>query len=166
VWTPDYDPTIEDAYRIEADIDGETVGLDILDTAGQEVFSAVRDRYMRDGEGFMLVYSLTQRSTFLPMNKFYEQIRRVKDTGKHVPVVLVGNKSDKADIEREVPYGEGEMLAKTFNCPFFETSARMRINIDEAFHELVRQIKKHQQDSGPGDKGDSKGNSGSCCVLL
>jgi GTPase KRas protein len=74
--------------------------------------------------------------------------------------------SDKADIEREVPYGEGEMLAKTFNCPFFETSARMRINIDEAFHELVRQIKKHQQDSGPGDKGDSKGNSGSCCVLL
>ena len=56
------------------------------------MFSAVRDRYMRDGEGFMLVYSLTQRSTFLPMPRFYEQIKRARDTTKHVPVVLVGNK--------------------------------------------------------------------------
>lgn len=47
---------------------------------------------MRDGEGFMLVYSLTQRSTFIPMARFYEQIKRAKDTTKHVPVVLVGNK--------------------------------------------------------------------------
>ena len=166
VWTPDYDPTIEDAYRIEAEIDNETVGLDILDTAGQEVFSAVRDRYMRDGEGFMLVYSLTQRSTFLPMPRFYEQIKRARDTTKHVPVVLVGNKSDKADIEREVPFGEGEMLARNFQCPFYETSAKLRVNIDEAFHELVRQIKKHHQENSQGEKKDSKGESKSCCILL
>ena len=57
----------------------------------QEVFSAVRDRYMRDGEGFLLVYSLTQRSTFVPLEKVFEQIKRVKDTSR-VPVVLVGNK--------------------------------------------------------------------------
>ena len=46
---------------------------------------------MRDGEGFLLVYSLTQRSTFVPLEKVYEQIKRVKDTSR-VPVVLVGNK--------------------------------------------------------------------------
>ena len=46
---------------------------------------------MRDGEGFLLVYSLTQRSTFIPLEKVYEQIKRVKDTSR-VPVVLVGNK--------------------------------------------------------------------------
>ena len=46
---------------------------------------------MRDGEGFLLVYSLTQRSTFVPLSKVYEQIKRVKDTSR-VPVVLVGNK--------------------------------------------------------------------------
>ena len=83
---------LEDAYRIDADIDGEVVGLDILDTAGQEVFSAVRDRYMRDGEGFLLVYSLIERNTFVAMPKIGEQIKRVKDTEKHVPIVLVGNK--------------------------------------------------------------------------
>lgn len=68
------------------------MGLDILDTAGQEVFSAVRDRYMRDGEGFLLVYSLIERNTFMAMTKVSEQIKRVKDTEKHVPIVLVGNK--------------------------------------------------------------------------
>ena len=67
-------PPSEDAYRIDADIDGEVVGLDILDTAGQEVFSAVRDRYMRDGEGFLLVYSLIERNTFVAMTKISEQI--------------------------------------------------------------------------------------------
>ena len=82
----------EDAYRIDAEIDGEVVGLDILDTAGQEVFSAVRDRYMRDGEGFLLVYSLIERSTFLTVPKNSDQIKRVKDTDTHVPIVLVGNK--------------------------------------------------------------------------
>lgn len=58
----------------------------------QEVFSAVRDRYMRDGEGFILVYSLTERATFAPISKISEQIKRVKDTDQHVPIVLVGNK--------------------------------------------------------------------------
>ena len=56
------------------------------------MFSAVRDRYMRDGEGFLLVYSLTERSTFVPMPKISEQIKRVKDTDRHIPIVLVGNK--------------------------------------------------------------------------
>ena len=85
-------PLTEDAYRIDAEIDGEVVGLDILDTAGQEVFSAVRDRYMRDGEGFLLVYSLLERSTFVGITKISEQIKRVKDTDKHVPIILIGNK--------------------------------------------------------------------------
>ena len=56
------------------------------------MFSAVRDRYMRDGEGFILVYSLTERATFAPILKISEQIKRVKDTDQHVPIVLVGNK--------------------------------------------------------------------------
>ena len=56
------------------------------------MFSAVRDRYMRDGEGFLLVYSLIERNTFVTMSKISEQIKRVKDTDTHVPIVLVGNK--------------------------------------------------------------------------
>lgn len=163
VFAADYDPTIEDAYRIDAEIDGEVVGLDILDTAGQEVFSAVRDRYMRDGEGFLLVYSLIERTTFVPMAKISEQIKRVKDTDHHVPIVLVGNKSDMAD-KREVSYGEGELLARTLNCPFFETTAKLRIHIDECFHDLVREIKKVHSETAK--EKPEKSNSQRCCVLL
>ena len=54
----EYDPTIEDSYRKQVVIDGETCLLDILDTAGQEEYSAMRDQYMRTGEGFLIVFAV------------------------------------------------------------------------------------------------------------
>nr|XP_027224832.1 GTP-binding protein Rit2-like [Penaeus vannamei] len=59
-----HDPTIEDAYQRQAVIDGEPALLDILDTAGQIEFTAMRDQYMRCGEGFLICYSLTDRRSF------------------------------------------------------------------------------------------------------
>ena len=58
----EYDPTIEDSYRKQVVIDGETCLLDILDTAGQEEYSAMRDQYMRTGEGFLLVFAVNEVS--------------------------------------------------------------------------------------------------------
>ena len=65
--------------------------------------------------------------------------------------------------KREVSYGEGEMLARTLKCPFFETSAKMRVHIDECFHELVREIKKVQLDKNR-DLSDKK--KGKKCVIM
>ena len=65
---------------------------------------------------------------------------------------------------REVSYGEGELLARTLKCPFFETSAKLRVNIDECFHELVREIKKAQQERSKETMKETK--NGSCCVVL
>eukprot|EP00027_Filamoeba_sp_ATCC50430_P011101 CAMPEP_0168551346 /NCGR_PEP_ID=MMETSP0413-20121227/6123_1 /TAXON_ID=136452 /ORGANISM="Filamoeba nolandi, Strain NC-AS-23-1" /LENGTH=153 /DNA_ID=CAMNT_0008581865 /DNA_START=131 /DNA_END=592 /DNA_ORIENTATION=+ len=118
----EYDPTIEDSYRKQVTIDDETCLLDILDTAGQEEYSAMRDQYMRTGQGFILVYAITSRSSFDEIVSFKEQILRVKDKDK-VPMVLVGNKSD-LESERQVTTGEGQELAKSFFCPFFESSAK------------------------------------------
>ncbi len=87
----DYDPTIEDSYRKQTVIDNETCLMDILDTAGQEEYSAMRDQYMRTGQGFMLVYAVTARESFEELVKFREQIFRVKDINQ-VPLVLIGNK--------------------------------------------------------------------------
>ena len=95
-----YDPTIEDSYRKQVSIDEETCLLDILDTAGQEEYSAMRDQYMRSGQGFLCVYSITNRGSFDEIATFREQILRVKDADR-VPMVLVGNKSD-LDSERQV----------------------------------------------------------------
>ncbi len=136
----EYDPTIEDSYRKQCCIDGETCLMDILDTAGQEEYSAMRDQYMRTGQGFLLIYSITSRSSFDETKTFYDQILRVKDKD-YVPLVLCGNKCDLQD-ERQVPKVEGEDLARDFKSPFFETSAKLRLNVDEIFFNIVREIKK------------------------
>jgi len=150
----EYDPTIEDSYRKQVTIDDETCLLDILDTAGQEEYSAMRDQYMRTGQGFLTVYAITSRSSFDEISSFREQILRVKDADK-VPMVVVGNKCD-LESERQVSKAEGQDLAKSFGCPFLETSAKSRINVEESFFELVREIRK-QTGSTKGDPKKKKG---------
>ncbi|KAJ6226493.1 ras-like protein rasd [Anaeramoeba flamelloides] len=136
----EYDPTIEDSYRRQVVIDEETCLLDILDTAGQEEYSAMRDSYMRAGEGFLIVFAINSRNSFDEVSSFREQITRVKDSDD-VPMIIVGNKND-LENERQVSQGEGTDLAKSFNCPFIETSAKTRTNVEEAFFGLVREIRK------------------------
>ncbi|CAH2005292.1 unnamed protein product [Acanthoscelides obtectus] len=93
----DYDPTIEDSYTKQCVIDDIPAKLDILDTAGQEEFSAMREQYMRSGEGFLLVFSVTERSSFDEIYKFHRQILRVKDRDEF-PMLMVGNKVGDSDI--------------------------------------------------------------------
>ncbi|EMG49328.1 RAS1 Ras-like protein 1 [Candida maltosa Xu316] len=143
----EYDPTIEDSYRKQCNIDNKQVLLDILDTAGQEEYSAMREQYMRTGEGFLLVYSINSLNSFQELNTFYDQILRVKDSD-YVPVLVVGNKCD-LEMERQVSYEDGLALANSFNCPFLETSAKQRINVEEAFYGLVRHINKIEDSKHP-----------------
>ena len=134
-----YDPTIEDSYRKQAEVDGQQCLLEILDTAGTEQFSAMRDLYMRNGQGFALVYSITSRASFEELAQLRYQILVVKDAF-HVPMVLVGNKCD-LENEREVSTDEGQSLARQWgNITFMETSAKSKINTSEIFYDLVRQI--------------------------
>lgn len=139
----EYDPTIEDSYRYYCTIDDTPASLDILDTAGQEEYSSMRDLYMKTGEGFLLVFSLTDRHTFEEISTFYNQILRVKgETVQFVPMILVGNKSDLVD-ERQVSHEEAIQLAKRFNCAYIETSAKTGVNVNEAFHGLVKMVMRN-----------------------
>ena len=62
--------------------------LDILDTAGQEEYSAMRDQYMRTGEGFLLVFAVNNAKSFEDISTYREQIKRVKDA-EEVGLMLV-----------------------------------------------------------------------------
>ncbi|CDK26939.1 unnamed protein product [Kuraishia capsulata CBS 1993] len=136
----DYDPTIEDSYKHYCEIDGVSSSLDILDTAGQEEYSSMRDLYMSSGEGFVLVFSLTDRKTFEEITGFYNQIVRVKgESSSFVPLMLVGNKSD-LQSEREVSSSEGIALAKRFGAAYIESSAKTNVNVSDAFYGLVKII--------------------------
>ena len=89
-----------DSYRKQCVIDDEVALLDVLDTAGQEEYSAMREQYMRTGEGFLLVYSINSRQSFEEILTFQQQILRVKDRD-YFPIIIVGNKCD-LDTERQV----------------------------------------------------------------
>ncbi|KTW27121.1 Ras-like protein [Pneumocystis jirovecii RU7] len=141
----EYDPTIEDSYRKQCVIDDEIALLDILDTAGQEEYSAMREQYMRTGEGFLLVYSICNRNSFEEIITFQQQILRVKDKD-NFPMIIVANKCD-LENERHVSQYEGRELAKYFRCRFIETSAKQGINVEEAFYTLVREIRKYNKDN-------------------
>jgi small GTP-binding protein len=82
-----------DSYRKQCVIDDEVALLDVLDTAGQEEYSAMREQYMRTGEGFLLVYSIESRQSFEEIMTYQQQILRVKDKD-YFPMILVGNKCD------------------------------------------------------------------------
>ncbi|KAK3202962.1 hypothetical protein GRF29_154g1322020, partial [Pseudopithomyces chartarum] len=176
----EYDPTIEDSYRKQCVIDDEVALLDVLDTAGQEEYSAMREQYMRTGEGFLLVYSITDRQSFEEIMTFQQQILRVKDKD-YFPMIVVGNKCD-LDGERQVSTQEGQNLARQFGCKFIETSAKSRINVDNAFYDIVREIRRYNKEmsayQGTGSGNQQNGVSkmgvedggeekkGCCCVVM
>ena len=131
--------------------------LDILDTAGQEEFSvcsvvlrkkkaivganfwsqAIRDSSIREGNGFLIVYSIISRDSLIEVPGFVERVLQVKDRDTY-PMVLLGNKCDLKD--RVISQQEGEREASRFNIPYIECSAKSRINIDEAFEKISEAI--------------------------
>ncbi|KAF7543949.1 hypothetical protein G7Z17_g10327 [Cylindrodendrum hubeiense] len=167
-----YDPTIEDSYRKQVVIDGQPCMLEVLDTAGQEEYTALRDQWIRDGEGFVLVYSISSRSSFSRIKRFHHQIQRVKESCASspsyigspvsasspqlpVPIMLVGNKSDRV-TEREVSTQEGHALARDLGCEFVEASAKNCINVEKAFYDVVRILRRQRQQASrpPGGSRD------------
>ncbi|MDP2439234.1 MAG: GTP-binding protein [archaeon] len=165
----EYDPTIENSYRKQITLDNEVFMLDILDTAGQEEYSVMRDQYINSGQGFVLVYSVTSTESLSTAVDLHNHILTIKREDSLFPMVLIGNKCD-LERERVVTVEEGTNLSKKWRIPFFETSAKNRLNIDQCFHSLVRQIMIHatsDSDSSKPVRPPSQPKKGSSlCILL
>jgi GTPase KRas protein len=122
----------------------------VFNTAGQEEYIALRDQWIRDGKGFILVYSISSQASFARIEKFHCQIQRVKESSQSgpapgpAPVMLVGNKYDRV-TEREVSTQEGSALAKELGCDFVEASTKNGVNVEMAFYDVVRQLRRQKQ---------------------
>lgn len=147
----DYEPTKVDSYSKKVLLDGEEIQLDILDTAGQEDYAAIRDNYFRSGDGFLCVFSITEQESLVSAHELREQILRVKNDDK-IPFILVGNKAD-LDDRRAVSQDEMEDLARSWSIPYVETSAKTRHNVDSLFFDLMREIKKRDAQMGAQSSG-------------
>ncbi|KAM0811244.1 hypothetical protein AB5N19_11600 [Seiridium cardinale] len=140
-----YDPTLEESYRRQCVIDDQTCILEVLDTAGQEEYTALREQWIRDGDVYLLVYSISSRSTFEGTRKFLRQMHQVKNfqPDATLPIILVANKCD-ITTHRAVSKQEGEALARELGVGFTETSAKEGTNVEEAFFDAVRRLRKQQ----------------------
>ena len=162
VFVEKYDPTIEDFYRHQMEVDSVACTLEILDTAGTEQFAAMRQLYISNGHAFALVYSIDSQASFLELQTIHQQIVDVK-TSSQVAMVLVGNKCDM-EMDREVSKEQAEQLAsRSWSCGFIETSAKTDTNVRELFVELVR---KTNQYMGMGAKPDKPSRRKFKCALL
>jgi len=165
----DYEPTKADSYRKNVTVDDEDCQIDILDTAGQEDYAAIRDNYFRSGEGFLCVFSICEPESFAATNDLREQILRVKGESEGtVSLILVGNKIDLAD-KRQVSTEEGLEKASEWKVPYIETSAKTKENVEKAFNELMRMIilkKSEDKSAGQKDKKEKKKKKKRKCIIL
>ena len=158
----EYDPTIEDSYQKQVDVDGSVYQVDILDTAGQEEYSAMRDMYMAEGESFVICYSSTNADSFQAVMEFAELAARVQDkTYEEIPLVLVQTKCDMPQEDWEVTESEGRAMATRLGCPFVQTSAFTGQGVKDVFQNVVKEVlqarrRENEDDSSSAVNGKTK----------
>jgi GTPase KRas len=89
------------------------------------------------------LYDITKKNSFKEVKNYFERVLRIKDEDKF-PMVLIGSKCD-LENEREISFEEGFELATKYGIPFFETSAKVCINIEESIFALIEEIYKSEQ---------------------
>lgn len=98
-FTPKYKRTVEEMHHGDFNVSGIQLTLDILDTSGSYEFPAMRDLSIKSADAFILVYDVHDANTFLEVKTLRAQILNTKGA---VPIVVVGNKVDLIDTEKQV----------------------------------------------------------------
>jgi GTPase KRas protein len=132
----EHDTTVEDQYKTEVTINDTTCELEILDTAGQDDYQTMLDTWIEFGNCFLLVYSIDEADSFKQIKQKYERIVQLKGKQKF-SVVIAGNKCDLPGDQRKVTKEEAENYAKNIGVSFLEVSALTRVNVKEAFIQVV-----------------------------
>lgn len=130
-------------------VEGQKIKLKIYDTAGQERFKSIALKTTKTSEGVLLVYSITDESSFNSLEGWIESIQNQINLNKK-PLVLLGNKCDVPEDMRKIPFEKGQNFADKLNIKFFECSAKEGINVNEAFDYIAKemfQIHKKEFDS-------------------
>ncbi|CAH8387087.1 unnamed protein product [Eruca vesicaria subsp. sativa] len=127
------------------ELDGKRIKLQIWDTAGQERFRTITTAYYRGAMGILLVYDVTDESSF---NNIRNWIRNIEQhASDNVNKILVGNKADMDESKRAVPTAKGQALADEYGIKFFETSAKTNLNVEEVFFSIGKDIKQRLSDT-------------------
>ena len=150
-------------YRLKTMVldDQKIVKVQLWDTAGQDKFRAITRNYYKGARGIILIYDITNIKSYDNIKKWINEIK--EEISEKVTIILIGNKIDN-EKERKISKEQGEQLAKDYNVPFFETSAKTGQVINESVLFLIKKI----MDTDPemknrGKKLKNKNKSKKCC---
>ena len=115
--------------------DGSVVNCLIYDTCGQERYNAINTSYYKKADVVLLVYDISSKNSFDVIKNYYCQ--NIKQfCKKNIPIILLGNKTDRENF-REVKTEEGVELALKEKYKFKETSCLKNENVADAFEALI-----------------------------
>ena len=141
-FNPNYLATVGlDNFTKDETIDNKIIRIKIWDTAGQERYKSLTNSFFRNTQGIIIVYDVTNAETFENLKYWIQSIKNNMDSQiENIPIIIIGN---KIDVEkREIQFNEAESFGKSYNYPYFETSAKTGENIEEAILFLIKQMIK------------------------
>ena len=146
---------VETKFKLNS---GKEIKIVIWDTAGQERFHSMALNSLKNSQGLILVYDVTNRQSFIDLQNWLKDVKNATDK---VSIILFGNKCELEN--RAVTKEEAEQFAKKNNIPYIETSAKLKINIDEGVSKVVNDAYiKYGEASGLALKRKKKKKK-SCC---
>ncbi len=122
-------------FTSEENINGNNIKVKIWDTAGQEEYKSLTKNYFHNADGIIIVYDVSLKSSFDKVQEWVNSIYEYSE--KNIQKVLVGN---KIDLSREVSTEEGQKLAEMYEIPFFESSAKENIGINDFMKKIIEDV--------------------------
>ena len=130
------------------------VKAQIWDTAGQERYQFIASAYYRESVGVLLVYDVSNRKSFDHIPKWLKEVELHCD--ENCLCILVGNKSDLDEEQRQVTEQDGKQFAEKNGMAFVETSALTAVNVGAAFHKLIKKIYSVQENLETQQQGEDQ----------
>lgn len=112
------------------------VNLQMWDTSGEEKYKAITRQYYNNAQGIMIVFDLSNRSTFDSVKKWMKEVLNYGP--KQIEIIIIGNKSDLE--ERAVKTEEAQLYADTIDSSYIEVSAKNGTNILLLFELLATKM--------------------------
>jgi Ras-related protein Rab-1A len=140
-YTDSYTSTIGVDFKIQTiKLNDKVVKLQLWDTCGNEQFRTITSSYYRNANGIFVVFDLTDKYTFSQIKMWLLEIK--KYAPENTCITIIGNKVD-LQSKRQISYDEAKEYSNSIQASYFETSAKLGININDMFLDIVKEILKH-----------------------